>query len=144
VDLEARQKLIDWIDSIGHSYSTETAIPLDLYFAGNTEQFCIITCNTSKGISAERLHKELCAIRDRDDVESIFVRFTSYDDALVDEDTWINSDTVWIVTTASAEHVSEWVGDLCPSDVYEEVVDDSFVNPPAIPPGYRMVAVWWD
>lgn len=144
MDLEARQRLIEWIDKIGHSYQTETAIPIDMYFTGNDEECCIITCNTGENISSNYLYSQLAEVRNRPEVKDVLVRFYDYDDALQDDDIWINADTVWVVTCASVADVSKWVDHLCPTDIHEEEIGTNFVNPPEIPAGYRMVAIWWD
>jgi hypothetical protein len=136
MDLEARQRLIEWIDKIGHSYQTETAIPLDMYFTGNDEECCIITCNTGEHISSNYLYTQLAEVRNRQEVNDVLVRFYDYDDALQDDDIWINADTVWVVTCASVADVSKWVDHLCPSDIHEEEIGTNFVNPPEIPAGY--------
>jgi hypothetical protein len=141
---EEKKKLIGWIDSIGHSYDTELAIPLHLYFNGNDEKCCIITCNTIRAGSAEEFYTRLKEIERRTDVNSVWIRFYDYDDALKFDDCWINSDGIWIVTTASKEDVMDWLDDFEPTESYYEDDFSSYRNPPEIPTGFKMVGISWD
>jgi len=139
-----KKKLIDWIDSIGHSFDTELAIPLDLYFKGNYETCCCITCNTTRAGSAEELYEHLKKIESRSDVFSIWVRFYDYKDALKFDDCWINSDGIWIVTVKNKEEVLGWFGEFEPTESFDEDSLSIFRNSLAIPNGFNMVGVSWD
>ncbi len=141
---EEKKKLIEWIDSVGHSNDSELAISLDLYFHGNYEKCCTITCNTIRAGSAEELYKRLKEIESRSDVDSIWIRFYDYEDALEDDDSWINSDTIWIITTKSKEEVLSWLADFEPTESYYGDSLSSFRNLPNIPKGFKMVGVSWD
>ena len=61
-----------------------------------------------------------------------------------DEDAWIGSDSVYIVTSASLDAVRDWFSDLEVSEVWEETDLIKFPDVSQIPDGFRLVAVWWD
>lgn len=122
----------------------EILISLDDYFRGNDENNCIILANTSVNLSSKEFEKYLRALKRKDNVMDIFIRFYDYEDASCYEDAWINSDTVFVITSADIQEVKSWFQELEPSSVDEEMYLNEFVNLPYIPWGYRIINVWWD
>jgi len=121
----------------------EIVIPLKDYFDGNDEDCCIILADAGQSSSAN-FEQFLRQIKNRHDVSDIFIRFYSYDDALDDANTWINSDTVFVVTSAPPEEVKKWFESMEPSSVDEETNLTQFANLPSIQSGHKLIAVWWD
>jgi hypothetical protein len=121
----------------------EIVITVDDYFDGNDESCCTILANAGQSSSAT-FERFLRQIKNRDDVSNMFIRFYSYDDALDDPDSWINSDTVFVVTSASFEEVERWFESMEPSSVEEETDLSQFANLPSILSGHKLIAVWWD
>ncbi len=144
MDLAARQSLMEWIDSFSGSFESEIAVPLQMYFAGNDEEHCSLTVNTVGCPSSEHVHQSLKTLLEYSDTHDVLIRFTDYDDATIDDDVWVSSDTAWVVTKASPEQIEDRIGHLQPSTVHEQTIDSSFLNFPEVPSGYKVVAVWWD
>lgn len=122
----------------------EILISIDDYFRGNDENHCIIIANTSVNLSSKEFEKYLRDLKRKDNVMDIFIRFYDYEDAACYEDAWINSDTVFVITSADIQKVKSWFQELEPSSVNEEMYLNEFVNLPYIPEGYRIINVWWD
>jgi hypothetical protein len=128
----------------GSPRGRDVLISLQDYFDGNDESDCTILANTDVRLPAQAVARRLSHVEAREDVSGCWIRLYDYDDALDFADAWVNSDTVYVVSSASVDAISSWFASLAPSDVRE--VDDLqvFANPPVIPAGHRMVAVWWD
>jgi len=122
----------------------EILISLDDYFRGNDENHCIILANTSVNLSSKEFEKFLRDLKRKDNVMEVFIRFYDYEDAIDYEDAWINSDTVFVITSVDIRKVKSWFQELEPSSVNEETCLNEFVNLPYIPEGYRIINVWWD
>lgn len=122
----------------------EILISLNDYFRGNDEDNCIILANTSVNLSSKEFEKFLRALKRKDNVMDVFIRFYDYEDAVCYEDAWINSDTVFVITSADIQEVKSWFQELEPSSVNEEMCLNKVVNSPYIPEGYRIINVWWD
>ena len=122
----------------------EIVMTLDDYFDGNDESCCIILANNTNLNSSADFERFLRQIKNRQDVSDIFIRFCSCDDALDDANTWINSDTVFVVTSASVDEVGKWFESMEASSVDEEIDLTKFSNLPPIQNGHKLIAVWWD
>ena len=59
-------------------------------------------------------------VQKRHDVSAVFVRFYDDSDAEEFEDSWIHSDTIYLVTKASLDAVRSWFSDFEVSDVWVE------------------------
>lgn len=116
----------------------EILISLDDYFRGNDETNCIILANASVNISSKEFEKFLRKVKRKDNVIDIFIRFYDYEDA------WINSDTVFVITSADIQEVKSWFEELEPSSVDEERYLDKFINLSYVPEGDRIINVWWN
>ena len=122
----------------------EVVLSLNDYFDGDTSECCAILANTTKQLSSEACRHFLDGIASRPEVPHILIRFYDYEDALDFDDSWINSDTVFISTSASLTEVNEWFNPLEPTTVEEVIDTKGFANLPAVPSGHRLFAVWWD
>jgi hypothetical protein len=79
-------------------------------------------------------------IAGRSDVKDIRVQITAFDDP-----DWPFSDTVYIMTSASAEEVAGWFdADLRPDEVSEGFRLGMTYERYDIPPDTRPVLCWWD
>ncbi|NMM62453.1 hypothetical protein HBE96_07065 [Clostridium sp. P21] len=126
------------------THEKEILISIDDYFKGNDESHCIILANTSVNLSSKEFEKFLRNLKRKDNVMDVFIRFYDYEDAMDYEDAWINSDTVFLITSADVQKVKSWFQGLEPSSVKEETCLNEFVNLPYIPEKYRIINVWWD
>lgn len=122
----------------------EILITLDDYFDGNDEENCIILANTDVNVSSKEFESFLRNIKKNDCVFDIFIRFYDYEDAIDFDDIWVNSDTIFIITTASTEEVKVWFEFYTPSSISEEIETKDFANLPSIPNGYKIISIWWD
>jgi hypothetical protein len=122
----------------------EILIPFQQYFDGYEDDQCTICANNTRSISTGDFSERLQQIQERAEVEAVYVRFYEYDDALENEDLWIGSDSIYILAKADLSQVRDWFSGFGVSDVWEERDLAKFDGLDEIPPGYRLVAVWWD
>jgi hypothetical protein len=143
IDQSKKKTLIEHIKQRQTANDREILLEPDLYFDGYDRHHCAVCANVGP-FSASQFAARLREIRQRPEVAAIFIRFYEYADALEFEDSWIGSDSVYLVTSASVDVVRSWFEDLEISDVWEESDITKFPNVAEIPRGSRLVAVWWD
>ena len=143
IDQAKKQALIQHIKERQTSGESEILILPDLYFDGYDDEHCTICANVGP-FPTPRFAARLREIRQRPDVSAVFIRFYDYADALESEDSWIGSDSVYIITSASLDAVRDWVADLGASEVWEETDVTKFRGLPEMGDGFHLVAVWWD
>jgi hypothetical protein len=122
---------------------SEILLTPELYFDGYDANHFTICANVTP-ISTNRFAARLRELGQRPEVSFVFVRLYDYADALEDEVSWIGSDSVYIITSASLDAVRDWFVDFEISDVWEETDFTKFDKLPEIPDGFRLVVVWWD
>ncbi len=93
---------------------------------------------------ASRAFSSSCAIRERPDVQDVFVELRHYDGA----DEWPHSDTVFIITSEAPDAVERWVEELHPDEVSEGWNVRPGIKNPLIESqfgqGMHVYRVWWD
>jgi hypothetical protein len=144
IDQSKKQSLIERIKQLAAPGEKEILLSPDLYFDGYDEPHCTICANNSKSISTSEFAARLQEVQKRPDVSNLFVRFYDFSDAEECEEIWINSDSVYVVTTANLEAVREWFSDFEVSDVWVETDYSKFIGLPKMPNGSQLIAVWWD
>lgn len=144
IDQSKKKALIQRIKQLKTSGGQDLLLPPDLYFDGYDHPHCAICANNSESISTSRFAARLREVQQRSDVSAVFVRFYDYDDAESFADSWIGSDSIYVVTTAGTEDVREWFSDFEATDVWEENDYSKFIGLPTISDESRLVAVWWD
>ena len=107
IDQSKKKALIQHIKERKSSGELELLLPPDLYFDGYDESHCTICANNTKSISTSRFAARLREVQQRPDVSGVFVRFYDYDDAEEFADSWIGSDSIYVVTTAGMEAVRD-------------------------------------
>jgi len=122
----------------------EILISIDDYFKGNDEKICNILTNTLNDISSAEFEMFLRGVTNLVGVSNVYIRFFDYEDALDFDDSWINSDTVYIVTKANIDEVEGWFNKFQPSDIYRKSDLNEFANLPCIEEGFNVIGVWWD
>ncbi|WP_410786297.1 hypothetical protein [Kribbella sp. C-35] len=132
--------LPDLHEEITTQAGPEAVVDLELFFDGNDDP-ASIGCNLADHPGPARFYEVLSAIRDRPEVESVWVGITE----VMDADEWPFSDHVYVVTTASPDDVRSWAGALDP----EEPGDSWWHGVPPlreidVPPSSRLVTLWWD
>lgn len=143
IDQAKKHALIEHIKQRQKANKQEILLAPDLYFDGYDAEHCTVCANFGP-FSTGRFAARLREVRSRPDVAAAFIRFYDYDDALASENSWIGSDSVYLVTSASLEAVRSWFEELEVSDVWEESDISRFPDIAELPRGFRLVAVWWD
>ena len=139
---DKKLKLIRMIREIQRTSKirNEIVLSIDDYFCGDETQQNMIT-GMKSGKVLQSLLKE---IQKKSMVHDLLIRFYDYEDALDDEDCWINSDTIFIITTAETNEITEWFSEWNPSTITTEIQYGDFANLPEIPEGYSLINLWWD
>ena len=143
IDQAKKMALVEHIQKRQSFSKSEILLTPDLFLDGYDADHCTICANVTS-ISTNRFAARLRELGQRPEVSSVFVRFYDYVDALEDEDSWVGSDSVYIITSASLDAVRDWFADFEISDVWEESDFTKFDELPEILEDFRLVAVWWD
>lgn len=118
----------------------EIAVSLEDFFTGN-DDLGSIGCNLgSEQPPISEFYRVLKGIRSQPEVQDVLVRISDFDDP----SSWPFTDTVYIIASAPARQVEEWVAPLKPDEVHPEWM---YGKPPAAPsarPGMTTYSVWWD
>jgi hypothetical protein len=118
----------------------EPLVSLELFFDGNRSTGSIAP-NVSPHPGVEHIASALREIRARPDVHDVLVGI----DEVMGEPFWPYASHVYVVTSAHDDEVRRWAERLAadpPSTPWW--ADLPPVNPPAVPPGARIVMLWWD
>ena len=137
-------KLVDKIRAAGYSCDSETVLTVEEYFDGYDEQPPNICANTGLALTSRELRDILSRIESKVCVTRVLVRVYEFEDALQYSDSWVSSDMVFVVTTASVDEVQAWFESLLPTSVGIEMDLSRFNNFPAVPEGSRVIYVQWD
>lgn len=126
----------------GNPDDAETPRPLltlEEFFEGN-DVTGSIGCNLDSEPGPDQLYNLLKKVRERNDVDNIFVQVTTFDDP-----SWPFSDTVWVVTSCPEDEVRSWFPEeLAPNEVWSGWVEGQAYEPINIPSGMTPIACWWD
>jgi hypothetical protein len=143
IDQAKKKALIEHIKQRQTTNEHEILLAPDLYFDGYDDKHCTVCANVGPFTTAH-FASRLREVRHRPDVAAVFIRFYSYADALEFDDSWIGSDSIYLVTSASLDAVRDWFADFEVSEVWDEGDVTKFPDVAHIPDGFRLVAVWWD
>lgn len=91
----------------------------------------------------------LLDIRQRPDVQDVLVAIHEcpFADDVEDVEIWPDSDTVYILTSASDQEVRDWAARLLPSEIGHGWSCNTGRKPAAAPdlqPGMHVAVLWWD
>src|SRR5262245_50992998 len=141
MNLEKRRQLLERIAALNALPATMPVVPLETFFDGNDDQGSI-GCNLGdQHPGIERFHRVLATVKKRADVQDVLVGIYEADD---EDNCWPFSETVYVITSAPASVVSEWLSELLPDEVEEGLPHGPPPGMPALQPGMRPVWVWWD
>ena len=143
IDQAKKKSLIEHIKNRQLLNGSEILLSPDLYFDGYDDDHCSVCANVGP-FSTSRFVSSLKNLGRQPDVSAIFVRFYDYADAIEFEDSWVGSDSIYILTSASLETVRDWFSELEATDVWEETDITKFPDITQIPCGNHLFAVWWD
>jgi hypothetical protein len=115
-------------------------VTLEEFFEGN-DDLGSIGCNLIDHPGIDRFYAVLRAVRARPNVQDVLIGIT---EDMGDEE-WPFSDSVYVLTSAPAPEVQQWVADLQPDEIG---APGYFPPPPAtapVPrPGFVVWTLWWD
>ena len=99
-----------------------------------------IGCNLIPTPTPAEMYLLLQRIAARPDVADVRVQVTMFDDP-----EWPFSDTVWVMTSASPEAVSQWFEEsVRPDECWQGWTEGVTFEPYTVLPGMHPVACWWD
>jgi hypothetical protein len=109
------------------------------FFEGN-EVIGSIGCNLTPMPELSEFYEMLRRIAARPEVADVRVQITMFDDP-----DWPFSDTVWVITNAAPEQVTEWFDEaMRPDECWSGWTDGMKFEPCSVPAGMQPVACWWD
>ena len=122
-----------------HPETPRPLLSLAEFFEGN-EVMGSIGCNLPSAPGPQELYEVFKSIARRPEVVDIRVSVTAFDDP-----DWPFSDTVYVVTSASAEEVANWFAiDLAPDETWAGFSSHQSHESYSVPPGFTAVGCWWD
>jgi hypothetical protein len=137
----ARESLIATIEAQRASSSDiEVAVSLEDFFTGNDDLGSIGSNLGDEQPPISEFYRVLKEIRSKPEVQDVLVRIYAHDDP----SSWPNTDTVYIITSASPDEVEKWVACIKPDEVRAEWM---YGKPPVArepSSGMTPYSVWWD
>ena len=140
----SRQTLIDRVLEQRALDSYEGPAPVvsvEEFFDGN-DDLGSIGCNLDDHPGVAVFRSVLDAVKLRDEVQEVLIEVSEVEPG--DESMWPFSERVYVLTTASPAEVSAWLNQLEPSEVAEGWFQGAPPAAPALSPGFRPIAAWWD
>jgi hypothetical protein len=131
MDMERRQCLITETLALIEE-SALPAVPMDEYFEGNTYDGSMGRgMQTSRDIPISEYHEVFRSIRDRADVQEIFVLINDLPDDRIPEERkrWPQAHIVHIVTSAPVAEIERWIEQQEP-----RWLDEGWCAPPGLKP----------
>ncbi len=125
-------------------------VGVDEFFDGNEDEYSIAPNIVGSGHTGlTEFRRILTEIRSRPDVQDVLIAIheSPYADDPDDADLWPDSDTVYVLTSATAEELANWASNLRFTDVGEGWSCGTGIKPCAAPepePGMRILTLWWD
>lgn len=133
-----------------NNHNVLPVVTLEEFFTGNIDEMSLapnIAYETRPPL--QECFRILREIRDRPDVQTVLVAIheTPYPDDEADYDIWPDSDTIYILTSASESAVAVWCAPLHPTNLAEGWSCGTGIKPQAAPElDDEMVVrtLWWD
>lgn len=153
ISLERRNSLIHKILAQyddGAGGEVLPVVPLEDFFEANWDEHSLAPNMAGYGRpSLRECYRILRDVRDRPEVQDVLVAIheTPYADEPLDLEIWPDSDTVYVLSSASRDQVAAWVSSLKPDDIGDGWSCNTGKKPMAAPdplPGMKVYALWWD
>lgn len=151
--LERRNILIDKIMAQyddGAGGAVLPVVSLEDFFESNWHDYSFAPNRVGYGRPPlQECYRILREIRSRPDVQEVLIAIheTPYADDREDFDIWPDSDTVYVLSSASRDQIAAWAAPLKPDDIGDDWSCNTGVKPKAAPdlrPGMKVHALWWD
>jgi len=144
--LKKRNRLIAKLED--HDSGAAPVLDADKYFDGNWDEFSLAPNGAGSGRPPiADCAALLLAIAARDEVQSVLVLITEMPDPEEDDDElWLSSDTVFILTSATLAEVRKWAKPLYPDEIslLGKTWPDAPPGAPELAPGMKVYSLWWD
>jgi hypothetical protein len=148
-----------WTAGTGYD-EPEPAVTLEDFFIGSPNNTGAFASNLPEHPGEDAIYALLQQMRARDDVQDLLVGVTQLE-FNGSEDDWAYSDSLYIITTASALDISPesihsdedppnlgkgWFGTYFPDDVITLTYNERYARcgVPRPPEGYTLYLLWWD
>jgi hypothetical protein len=139
--MDARAKLLARIGDINDFSKPRPLVTLSEFFEGNND-YGSIGYNLSDSPSPQEWYQLLKAVAKRAEVTDVRIAVQQHEDP----NGWPSTDTIWIITTASPEHVRIWLPErVAPDEILEGF--DKLASPVEhyeVPAGHRAIGLWYD
>jgi len=139
--LERLKERIFRAGDINDPATARPLVSLEEFFDGN-DDFGSIGYNFYPDQPAPSDFYELFKrIRSRPEVANVLVEVCQQE--MPEE--WPSTDTVWIITSASAGTVAKWLGERFQADdIFDGWTEHVQREPYQLPPGMKPIGIWWD
>lgn len=115
-------------------------VSLEDFFEGNTD-YGSIGCNLIEHPGPQAFYSHLLSLRSRSDVQDVLVEIYEIEE---DSNTWPFSERIYILTSASAKDVAEWLKPLAPDEIEEGYFLGKPPTAPRLWEAMQVFAAWWD
>lgn len=125
-------------------------VGLGEFFDGNEDQYSIAPNTVNHGHpGSSEFRRILSEIRSKPNVQDVLIAIHEcpYADDPEDADIWPDSDTVYVLTSATPEELAEWAADLNCNEIGEGWSCGTGIKPPAAPElqaDMKVLVLWWD
>jgi hypothetical protein len=116
-------------------------VPLEVFFEGN-DDIGSIGCNLNPHPGIRFFFEHLLSIRSRPDVQDVLVEIYEIEED--EPESWPYSERIYILTSASATDVAEWMKRLRPDEIEEGYLMGEPPAAPELAEGMRVYGAWWD
>lgn len=135
-----REQLLQRIGDINDFDRPRPMVTLEEFFKGNDDPGSI-GYNLPDPPMPKDFYDTLKEIRARSDVHDVRIEVQD----LEDPEGWPSSDTIWIITTASADPVASWFPKrLQPDEIATQPMPGTTTEPLDVPDGFIAVGAWYD
>ena len=150
MESDARRRLIEKALLILDEGKILLAVPLNEFFDGNTDEASIgVNLPANKHIGLAGFRRVLFGIRDRPDVQGVFLELTEIPDPDEEQDDgiWPTACVAFVITSAPLDRVGEWAAPLHPREISEGWCVQPGVKTPladtGLQPDMRPVRIWF-
>ena len=132
-----KNEIIKKIDKLNFP-ENEVVLTLEEFFIDNPNEGSIGPNIYPTLIPLEEFYRKLKSIRKLDEVQDVLIRVYEI------EFDWPYTENVYIITKQETNKISNYVNDLCPSEIAEGWSNKKPINAPDIFPGMKIINLWWD